>query len=131
MGRLAAVCTRDTSKGERSTSSHCAPTVCIQVPTFEVNWAIQSARKIGYRRIGVHADVAVTPRAVTEPSGRNGQPQQPGRVVPQDPALVGLVEPEREDGLQRRAVTEFERVVGAQQHVVGADVLDETAQQHR
>jgi hypothetical protein len=37
IGRLAAVCTSDTSKGERSTSSHCAPTVCIQVPTFEAN----------------------------------------------------------------------------------------------
>jgi hypothetical protein len=47
MGRLEAVCTSATSNGERSISSHCAPTVCIQVPTFEANWAIQSARKIG------------------------------------------------------------------------------------
>ncbi|GHK03943.1 hypothetical protein SY2F82_57400 [Streptomyces sp. Y2F8-2] len=26
-------------------SSHCAPTVCIQLPMLETNWAIHSARK--------------------------------------------------------------------------------------
>ena len=142
MGRLAAVCTRATTAGEWSTSSHCAPTVCIQVPTFEANWAIQSARKIGYARIGAHAEGTVTRPPVASvqtaggsaapaPSGRDGETQQPGRVVPQDPALVGLVQPEHPDGLQRGAVAEFERVVRAEQDVVGTDVLDQAAQQHR
>ena len=47
IGRLAAVCTNDTSSGEVSISSHCAPTVCIHVPTFDANCAIHSARKTG------------------------------------------------------------------------------------
>jgi hypothetical protein len=56
IGRLEAVCTSDTSSGDSSISSHCAPTVCIQVPTFDTNWAIHSARKIGNRLSGAHAE---------------------------------------------------------------------------
>src|SRR6478609_5874721 len=37
-------------------SSHCAPTVCIQLPTLEANCAIHSARKTGKKRNGAHAD---------------------------------------------------------------------------
>ena len=60
IGRLDAVCTSETSSGDRSTSSHCAPTVCIHVPTLEANCAIHSARKTGCRRSGAHADTGGT-----------------------------------------------------------------------
>lgn len=45
-GSVVAVCTNGTSTAARGspTSIHCAPTVCIQVPRFETNWAIHSAR---------------------------------------------------------------------------------------
>ena len=66
IGRLEAVCTRETSSGVVSISSHCAPTVCIQVPTLDANWAIHSARNIACRRSGAQADagagVEATPR---------------------------------------------------------------------
>ena len=56
IGRVEAVCTSETSSGERSISSHCAPTVCIQVPTLDANCAIHSARNIACRRSGAQAD---------------------------------------------------------------------------
>jgi hypothetical protein len=59
------------------------------VPTFDANWAIQSARQIGYARIGAHADGTVTPAPLVA-SGRDGQPQQLRGVLPEDAALVGL-----------------------------------------
>ena len=77
MGRLDAVCTSDTSNGEWSTSSHCAPTVCIQVPTLEANCAIQRARKIGYHRIGAHADSGRGAGAVSGVDGRPALPPWP------------------------------------------------------
>ena len=40
-----------------STSSHCAPTVCIQVPIMLVSWAIHSARN-ARTRSGAHADTS-------------------------------------------------------------------------
>ena len=55
-GRLIAVCTSDTRTGEVSIRSHCAPTVCIQVPTLDANCAIQSARNTGEDRRGAQGD---------------------------------------------------------------------------
>ena len=62
IGRLEAVCTSDTSSGELSINSHCAPTVCIQVPTFDANCAIHSARNI-VNANGAHADAGPTVRS--------------------------------------------------------------------
>jgi hypothetical protein len=47
VGSVVAVCTSETVSAvpPSETISHCAPTVCIHVPTFETVWAIQSARK--------------------------------------------------------------------------------------
>jgi hypothetical protein len=74
--------TSDTSNGELSTSSHCAPTVCIQVPTFEANCAIHSARKIGWSRKGTKADGG--------PAGREGSGfAPPGRRSAGIPARSG------------------------------------------
>ena len=60
IGRLEAVCTSDTSSGELSINNHCAPTVCIQVPTFDANCAIHNARNIA-NASGAHADAAPEP----------------------------------------------------------------------
>jgi hypothetical protein len=51
-----AVCTRATRSSAFgwSTNSHCAPTVCIQVPMRLASWASHSARKTRIRR-GAHA----------------------------------------------------------------------------
>ena len=47
IGSIIAVCTNDTSVAAlgRSTSNHCAPTVCIQVPTWLPSTASHNARK--------------------------------------------------------------------------------------
>ena len=60
IGRLEAACTNDTSNGEVSINSHCAPTVCIQVPTFDANCATHSARNTRLAN-GAHAE-SVAPR---------------------------------------------------------------------
>ena len=54
-GSVVAVCTRLTHRAASLwwTTSHCAPTVCIQVPTLLASTAIQSIRKIGARS-GAH-----------------------------------------------------------------------------
>jgi hypothetical protein len=56
-GRLIAVCTSATSSASSDSEpmSHWAPTVCIQVPTFEPNWATHRTRKTLWRN-GAHAD---------------------------------------------------------------------------
>jgi hypothetical protein len=45
-GNVVAVCTSGTRASARGspTSIHCAPTVCIQVPRFDTNCAVHSAR---------------------------------------------------------------------------------------
>ena len=55
-GSMLAVCTRETSVAAlgRSTSSHCAPTTCIQVPSWLVSIASHSTRYTRRRR-GAHA----------------------------------------------------------------------------
>ena len=80
IGRLEAVCTSDTSSGERSISSHWAPTVCIQVPTFDANWAIHSARNIGCRRSGAHADAGVGAGTGAETTSRRYQMTPGGSI---------------------------------------------------
>ncbi len=55
IGRLDAVCTSVTMVAPCPSNSHCAPTVCIQVPMFDTNWAIHSARNTG-RANGAQAE---------------------------------------------------------------------------
>ena len=57
--------------------------------------------------------------------------QQLGRVARQDRALVGLREPGLAHALDRVVDAHVERVVGAEQHPVGADRLDERTQRAR
>ena len=61
-GDMLAVWTRATrvSAAGWSTSSHCAPTVCIQVPIRLPSWASHSTRKILIRS-GAHADSMAPP----------------------------------------------------------------------
>ncbi len=60
IGSMLAVCTSATSVAAlgSSTSSHCAPTVCIQVPTLLASMASQSARNTAMRN-GSHAGAGV------------------------------------------------------------------------
>ena len=61
IGNRPAVCTRDTSVEAfgSSTSSHWAPTVCIQVPIMLPSWASHSARNAAIRN-GDHAEPSGT-----------------------------------------------------------------------
>ena len=84
IGRLEAVCTSETSSGERSISSHCAPTVCIQVPTLDANCAIHSARNIACRRSGAQAGGGCGDHVPSLPDAPGGSirgvpPSGPGR----------------------------------------------------
>lgn len=59
-GSAVAVCTKATRRAAWAswTSSHWAPTVCIQVPTLPASAAIHSTRNV-LRRNGAHVDDAV------------------------------------------------------------------------
>ena len=66
-------------------------------------------------------------RPTAVPGGRAGRPRCPRG----SPGSSARSSPSARDGLERVAVAELERVVGAEQDVLGADVLDEPAQQRR
>ena len=71
VGTIAAVCTNATNMAAfgSPTSSHCAPTVCIQVPIMLASCAIHSARNARTRN-GAQADTptAAAPLAIPESS---------------------------------------------------------------
>jgi hypothetical protein len=72
-GRLSAVCASATANtlAVSEPISHCAATVCIQVPTLEANWAIQDARKVPCRS-GAHAPDRALGAASRSGSCRSG-----------------------------------------------------------
>ena len=82
MGSIAATCTIATSVSApgSSTSSHCAPTVCIQVPIMLPTCASHNARN-ALMRNGAHADCFIGPRdcvaSVIRPPYRGDHPGRP------------------------------------------------------
>ena len=80
-GRVVAACTNETSTAAlgASTSSHWAPTVCIQVPVQLNSMPTQSQRKARWAS-GAHGDespAAGRETDVPEPSGSSGPPSPP------------------------------------------------------
>ena len=67
-GSVVAACTSETSAGAlgASTSSHCAPTVCIQVPVQLIKTPIHSQRNARFRN-GAQAGASGTAVLVVEP----------------------------------------------------------------
>ena len=82
MGSIAATCTIATSASApgSSTSSHCAPTVCIQMPIRLATCASHNARN-ALMRNGAHADCFIGPRdcvvSAIRPPYRGAHPGRP------------------------------------------------------
>ena len=103
IGTSAATWTSATSAAESgvSTRIHCAPTVCIQVPSMLPSWASHSARKARIRS-GAHSDGtedddsgAAAPDRPTSVTGRRPDAGSTPDLTDPQPTLVPIARSQR------------------------------------